>query len=34
MNGVAGSTFYKTDPTAEPDMSKWETELAFRLADA
>jgi effector-binding domain-containing protein len=25
---------YKTDPSAEPDMSKWATELAFRLADA
>ncbi|MFE2378118.1 GyrI-like domain-containing protein [Streptomyces sp. NPDC059398] len=25
---------YKTDPREEPDMSKWETELAFRLADA
>jgi effector-binding domain-containing protein len=25
--------FYKTDPAAEPDMSRWETELAFRLAD-
>lgn len=24
---------YKTDPTVEPDMNKWETELAFRLAD-
>ncbi|RSM71625.1 AraC family transcriptional regulator [Kibdelosporangium aridum] len=23
----------KTDPTVEPDLSKWETELAFRLAD-
>ncbi|MFC0105037.1 GyrI-like domain-containing protein [Kibdelosporangium aridum] len=23
----------KTDPTVEPDMTKWETELAFRLAD-
>lgn len=22
----------KTDPRAEPDMSRWETELAFRLA--
>jgi len=25
--------FYLTDPRAEPDMSKWVTELAFRLAD-
>jgi effector-binding domain-containing protein len=25
--------FYLTDPAAEPDMSKWETQLAFRLAD-
>ncbi|WP_328378245.1 GyrI-like domain-containing protein [Streptomyces sp. NBC_01020] len=24
---------YKTDPREEPDMSKWEMELAFRLAD-
>ncbi|MET9420663.1 GyrI-like domain-containing protein [Streptomyces sp. NPDC006540] len=24
---------YKTDPRVEPDMSKWEIELAFRLAD-
>jgi effector-binding domain-containing protein len=23
---------YKTDPSEEPDSSKWETELAFRLA--
>lgn len=23
----------KTDPTVEPDMTKWETELAFKLAD-
>lgn len=23
--------FYLTDPDAEPDMTKWETELAFRL---
>lgn len=22
-----------TDPSQEPDMSKWETQLAFRLAD-
>jgi effector-binding domain-containing protein len=25
--------FYLTDPRVEPDMNKWETELAFRLAD-
>lgn len=25
--------FYLTDPGQEPDMSKWETQLAFRLAD-
>ncbi|MGI8870591.1 MAG: GyrI-like domain-containing protein [Mycobacteriales bacterium] len=25
--------FTLTDPSAEPDMSKWETQLAFRLAD-
>ena len=24
---------YLTDPAEEPDMSKWETQLAFRLAD-
>jgi effector-binding domain-containing protein len=24
---------YLTDPSKEPDMSKWETQLAFRLAD-
>jgi effector-binding domain-containing protein len=24
--------FYLTDPDDEPDMNKWETELAFRLA--
>jgi len=26
--------WYHTDPAVEPDMAKWETELAFRLADA
>ncbi len=25
--------FYLTDPAEEPDMAKWDTELAFRLAD-
>lgn len=25
--------FYHTDPAEEPDMNKWTTELAFRLAD-
>jgi hypothetical protein len=25
--------FYLTDPAEQPDTSKWETELAFRLAD-
>jgi effector-binding domain-containing protein len=25
--------FYLTNPAEEPDMSKWETQLAFRLAD-
>ena len=25
--------FYLTDPREEPDMSKWQTQLAFRLAD-
>ena len=24
---------YETDPSIEPDMSKWTTQLAFRLAD-
>ena len=24
---------YRTDPRQEPDMDKWETELAFKLAD-
>jgi effector-binding domain-containing protein len=24
---------YHSDPVVEPDMSKWETELAFRLSD-
>jgi effector-binding domain-containing protein len=24
---------YQTDPAVEPDMSKWTTQLAFRLAD-
>jgi hypothetical protein len=24
---------YLTDPTKEPDPAKWETELAFKLAD-
>lgn len=24
---------YETDPVVEPDMSKWTTQLAFRLAD-
>ena len=24
---------YLTDPSQEPDMSKWVTQLAFRLAD-
>jgi effector-binding domain-containing protein len=25
--------FYRTDPAVEPDMNKWETVLAFKLAD-
>lgn len=25
--------FYLTDPSEEPDMNKWRTDLAFRLAD-
>jgi len=24
---------YETDPAVEPDMSKWTTQLAFRLSD-
>jgi hypothetical protein len=24
---------YLTDPSQEPDMSKWQTQLAFKLAD-
>jgi len=24
---------YETDPAVEPDMTKWTTQLAFRLAD-
>jgi hypothetical protein len=24
---------YETDPAAEPDMTKWTTQLAFRLSD-
>ena len=24
---------YLTDPSQEPDMTKWETQLAFKLAD-
>jgi effector-binding domain-containing protein len=30
---VARLEFYLTDPAEEPDMSKWQTQLAFRLAD-
>jgi len=30
---VSRLEIYLTDPDVEPDMSKWETELAFRLAD-
>ena len=29
---VARLEFYLTDPDDEPDMNKWETELAFRVA--
>jgi effector-binding domain-containing protein len=25
--------FYLTDPAGQPDLSKWQTQLAFRLAD-
>jgi effector-binding domain-containing protein len=30
---VARLEFYLTDPKVEPDMAKWETELAFKTAD-
>ena len=30
---VSRLEFYLTDPSQEPDMNKWETQLAFRLAD-
>ena len=30
---VSRVEFYLTDPREQPDMSKWATELAFRLAD-
>jgi effector-binding domain-containing protein len=30
---VSRLEIYKSDPAEEPDMSKWETELAFKLAD-
>jgi hypothetical protein len=26
--------FYLTDPDDEPDLEKWETELAFKVADS
>jgi effector-binding domain-containing protein len=29
---VSRLEIYKTDPAVEPDMSSWETELAFKLA--
>jgi effector-binding domain-containing protein len=31
---VARIEFYLSDPDTEPDMTKWETELAFLVADA
>jgi len=31
--GTCRLEIYLTDPSVEPDMSKWETQLAFRLAD-
>jgi effector-binding domain-containing protein len=30
---VARLEIYETDPAEQPDMSKWTTQLAFRLAD-
>jgi hypothetical protein len=30
---VSRLEFYLTDPSQEPDMNKWETQLAFRLSD-
>ena len=30
---VSRLEIYKSDPAQEPDMTKWETELAFKLAD-
>ena len=30
---VSRLEIYKSDPAVEPDMSKWETQLAFKLAD-
>jgi effector-binding domain-containing protein len=30
---VSRLEFYLTDPSQEPHMNKWETQLAFRLAD-
>ena len=42
VDRVSGYRFYqasqlaelnRTDPSQEPDMSKWQTQLAFRLAD-
>jgi DNA gyrase inhibitor GyrI len=30
---VSRLEFYRTDPAVEPDMTKWQTELAFKLRD-
>jgi len=30
---VSRLEFYLTDPSEQPDMNKWQTQLAFRLAD-
>ena len=33
MDMAADRETYLTDPSQEPDMSKWVTQLAFKLAD-
>ena len=33
MTGGEAGEIYLTDPGEQPDLSKWETQLAFRLAD-
>lgn len=32
-HGRISVRIYFTDPSQEPDMGKWETQLAFKLAD-